>query len=542
MSDHPATIEERISEAETILRADPSQVADVVRRLGALDPQVYPAGAAAAMIFDGNARVMVGDYAAARPLLEEGLALRGEPGLGVRACQGLGALHALTGEFGQALEYHMQGLTLARTLDEKLQSRPGLLSRTLMNIGNLYFALRDYEQALAYHSEALHEVQTYQGRSFMPRLSIASDRALLGQLQEALALRRVLLAEARQGKSVVEEAFILTDLADNLLDLGQHAEARQTAQAALDLAGSLGLQQERGQMLGVLGRLEALEGRSGQARTYLEEVVDLGQQMSSFKLQVMAHRSLSELLESAGDLKGALRHARAYHEVERRELLLLAERRTQLLGTQLKVELLRRQAEEQDRQNAALEAVNQQLRETQTRLLYAATHDALTGLVVRAALEEAMSDDLLLAPERLRGLLMIDVDHFKQINDAFGHYVGDLFLQEIARRLRAAAQPTDDVARQGGDEFTVYLRDLESPAEAMQRAEALLQAVSTPVTAEGHTLPVTASIGVAVYPYDGRDVPTLEKHADVALYRAKAKRHQVCAFSSGAADAGSRPA
>lgn len=534
-----------MSEAEATLRADPTQVTDVIRRLRELDPQAYPAGAAAAMIFDGNAQVMVGDYGAARPLLEEGLALSAqweEPSLGVRACQGLGALHALTGEFGQALEYHMQALTLARTLDETLQSRRGLLSRTLVNIGNLYSALQDYEQALAYHSEALREVETQEGRTFMPRLHIASDKALLGQLEEALQLRWALLDEAREGKSVIEEAFILTDLADNLLQVGQHAEARQIAQVALELSGSLGLQLERGHMLGVLGRLEAIEGRSAQARTYLEETLGLGQQLSSVKLQLAAHRSLSELLEAAGDLKGALRHAWAYHDLERRELLLLAERRTQLLGTQLKVELLRRQAEERERQNAALEAVNQQLRETQTRLLYAATHDALTGLLVRAALEEAMSDDLLLAPEPLRGLLMIDVDHFKRINDAFGHHVGDLFLKEIARRLRCAAHPTDDVVRQGGDEFTVYLRDLASREEAVQRAEALLQAVSAPVTAEGHTLPVTASIGVAVYPYDGRDVATLEKHADIALYRAKEKRDRVCAFSSGAAEAGVGPA
>ena len=101
------------------------------------------------MIFDGNARVMVGDYGSARPLLEEGLALSArleEPGLGVRVCQGLGAMYVSTGEFGQALEYHTQALTLARSLAENLQSRPGLLSRTLMNIGNLYSALQDDEQ------------------------------------------------------------------------------------------------------------------------------------------------------------------------------------------------------------------------------------------------------------------------------------------------------------------------------------------------------------------------------------------------------------
>lgn len=533
------TIEQLITEAEATLRADPSQVETVIRQLAELDPQAFPAGRAASLIFGGNARVMAGEYAAARPLLEEGLALSTrleELGLAVRACNGLGAVHVMTGEFGQALDLHMQGLTLARSLNREAQSRSGLLSRTLMSIGSLYYALHDHEQALAYHSEALQEAERGQGRTFMPRLNMATNQASLGHLENALTLRRELLAEARQSGSTVEEAFVLSDLADNLLQLGHFTEAREVALSALSLTKALGLQLEHGQMLRVLGLLEAAGGRPELARPLLEQALALGERMPSTPLQLAAHRDLSGVLESAGDLAGALRHARAHHALERRDLLLIAERRTQMAGTQLKVELLRRQAEEQDRQNAALEAVNQQLRETQERLLYAATHDDLTGLVVRAALEEAMADDLLLAPDRLRALLMIDIDHFKQVNDSFGHHVGDAFLQEIARRLRAAASPTDDVARRGGDEFTVYLRNVDSPAEAMHRAELLLRAIARPMTLEGHSLLVTTSIGMAVYPHDGTDVVTLEKHADIALYRAKEKRNQVCRFESVTGD------
>lgn len=534
------TIEQLMTEAEATLRADPGQAETVIRQLAELDPQVFPAGRAASLIFGGNARVMAGEYAVARPLLEEGLALSTrleEPGLTVRACNGLGAVHVMAGEFGQALDLHMRGLTLARTLKGEAQSRSGLLTRTLMNIGNLYFALHDHEQALAYHRGALHEAERAQGRTFMPRLNMATNQASLGDLDGALALRRELLTEARRSGSTVEEAFVLSDLADNLFCLRQFAQARDVAQGALTLTGTLGLQLEHGQMLRILGLLEAAEGRPEQGRSLLEQALALGERMPSTPLQLAAHRDLSEVLEAGGDLAGALRHARAYHDLERRELLLIAERRTQMAGTQLKVELLRRQAEEQDRQNAALEAVNQQLRETQERLLYAATHDDLTGLVVRAALEEAMADDLLLAPDRLRALLMIDIDHFKQVNDSLGHPVGDAFLQEIARRLKSAAAPTDDVARRGGDEFTVYLRDLDSPAEAMDRAEQLLRAIARPMTLEGHSLRVTTSIGVAVYPHDGPDVVTLEKHADIALYRAKEKRNQVCRFGNAAGEA-----
>ena len=167
-----------------------------------------------------------------------------------------------------------------------------------MNIGNLYSALRDHGQALIYHSEALHEAEQGNGRTFMPRLSRATDQAMLGHLDGALALRRELLAEARQGGSAVEEAFILSDLADNLLHLGQHTEAREVALSALGLTRSLGLHLEHGQMLRILGCLEAAEGRPEQARSFLEQALALGEQMPSTQLQLAAHRDLSEVLET----------------------------------------------------------------------------------------------------------------------------------------------------------------------------------------------------------------------------------------------------
>jgi diguanylate cyclase (GGDEF)-like protein len=118
-------------------------------------------------------------------------------------------------------------------------------------------------------------------------------------------------------------------------------------------------------------------------------------------------------------------------------------------------------------------------------------------------------------------LLFIDLDHFKQINDALGHHVGDLLLQAVAMRLNNCLRSSDTVSRQGGDEFVLLLPDIHSPQAVAQVCRMLMDDLTASYQLEQHHLQITASIGISLYPLDGTDINSLMKHADTAMYHAK---------------------
>jgi len=156
-------------------------------------------------------------------------------------------------------------------------------------------------------------------------------------------------------------------------------------------------------------------------------------------------------------------------------------------------------------------------------LLHMATHDSLTGLPNRNLLQDRVSQAIGYAERMQRELavLFIDIDRFKNINDSLGHAAGDQLITIMAQRLRAAVRTVDTVARVGGDEFVVILTDLSRESDIAKVLPGLLAAITQPMPVDGHQLTVTGSIGISVYPRDGRDVSTLLKNADTAMYRAK---------------------
>jgi len=164
------------------------------------------------------------------------------------------------------------------------------------------------------------------------------------------------------------------------------------------------------------------------------------------------------------------------------------------------------------------------LRKREQQELYdLATHDALTGLPNRFLFSERFRHAMVRAKRasHLVGLLYLDLDRFKPVNDLLGHKCGDMLLQAVAKRLKRSVREEDMIARLGGDEFAVILEHLSRPRDAAATARKILHALARPVLLQGHQARITASIGISVYPIDGDDVETLIKRADGAMYRAK---------------------
>ncbi|GJQ49618.1 MAG: GGDEF domain-containing protein [Candidatus Kuenenia stuttgartiensis] len=133
-------------------------------------------------------------------------------------------------------------------------------------------------------------------------------------------------------------------------------------------------------------------------------------------------------------------------------------------------------------------------------------------------------------------VMFLDLDGFKEVNDAFGHQTGDQLLREIAYRLNQTVRKSDTIARMGGDEFTVLLTQVEHESNIISVADKILEAVRQPVVLDGNTISITISIGIAQYPDNGKDVNTLLKSADIALYRAKESGKNNYQFSSFSED------
>jgi len=164
-----------------------------------------------------------------------------------------------------------------------------------------------------------------------------------------------------------------------------------------------------------------------------------------------------------------------------------------------------------------------QKKRTEEDIAYRANYDALTGLPNRNLLAERLGQALKQARrENSRvAVMFVDLDYFKQVNDTLGHAVGDRLLQLVAERMRMCVRETDTIARMGGDEFVILLMDIDAAAPAGIVADKLLTQMAEVFSIEGNEIHIGASIGITLFPDDGRDVDTLFRNADLAMYRAK---------------------
>lgn len=172
---------------------------------------------------------------------------------------------------------------------------------------------------------------------------------------------------------------------------------------------------------------------------------------------------------------------------------------------------------------AVILANQQRLRQAFQIITQQARFDSLTNLPNRHYFQDLLGDYIANCERREErfALLFIDLDHFKEVNDALGHAAGDELLMVIAQRLKSALRSNDIVARLGGDEFIVVLKNITEPVHAQMQAQKLLKHIHEPVSLQQREVIVNASIGIAIYPHDGKSVNELLKSSDLAMYNAK---------------------
>ena len=191
---------------------------------------------------------------------------------------------------------------------------------------------------------------------------------------------------------------------------------------------------------------------------------------------------------------------------------------------------------------AELAAANEKLQaevfermQTEQQIWHMAHHDALTGLPNRALLQDRLAQALHQASRRDNrvAVMFLDLDRFKSINDSLGHAVGDELLKQVAERLRGSVRSMDTVSRLGGDEFVVVLHDVGNADDVVMVAEKILASLAPPLQIENHSLHMTPSVGISVFPDDGTDAMQLMKNADTAMYHAKAAGRNNFQFFAG---------
>ena len=165
------------------------------------------------------------------------------------------------------------------------------------------------------------------------------------------------------------------------------------------------------------------------------------------------------------------------------------------------------------------------------RSQYLALHDDLTSLPNRRKFQAQLAERITLCAQtgESLGLLQIDLDRFKQVNDAYGHHIGDLLLQQVAERMRLRIRRGDLLARTGGDEFSLILAQPNSPKDIHTVADSLMELLSLPFSINSHPMEIGASIGAAIYPEDAQDASSLYIAADLRMYEEKEIRRGLSA-------------
>lgn len=439
--------------------------------------------------------------------------------------------HQGLGDRAQALEFYQRQLEWAQKLDSEDD-----LFTAYHDLGVYFLVEGDPTRELAYYQKAQAYVGSDQNREAFLQLNLANHYSAIGQLGEAQAYAERALKLARTcgmtrviRYSLETSAEILLKLEDYPGALGVYRDILRLSEEMQELSGTLFL---------AIAEIYLAAGDSAAARAELEKALNLLEREGDKRALTQCHHLLYTLYKQQQAFGSALEHLEHYHAYYEAIYNEESEMRVRALDVIHRMDALRQESELLQQQNQELEAHLHELRKLHEQVRELSVRDPLTGLYNRRYLFE--QSEILFSPAKPQwqplSVAMIDIDHFKAVNDSYGHIVGDEVLRRVAEILKQVLRTTDLIARYGGEEFAVVMPDTKL-ASAVATCERLCHILREYDWSELHqNLKVTVSIGI-VSAVGGAEGETLFSLADEQLYLAKRSgRNRVYAFSLSTPD------
>jgi diguanylate cyclase (GGDEF)-like protein len=457
----------------------------------------------------------------------------GREQLGADLLNNLAATHHRVGQYAKSLELQLEALEIQRRLGDRSGE-----AKSLFNIGIAHIELGDHERCIQCleRALALHETLGNTMEQAAALNALAESLQAIGRLEEVPALLRQALALAVRVGDRSFESMTWVNLGSAYRKLGRTDDALNALRRGVQLAREV---QDLEFICAGLAECSSLTLELGDVNAALEdarEALRVALEVDLPEFEGKARLVLCEIAETLEDWRGATAHLKRLRELDET----ISERRGEERARQLSYEFQTAQAQrdadlERDR-NAALQALNAalerandekaklllELEERNARLERQSLEDALTGLGNRRFLEVSLQREAERA-RRVRkplSLAILDIDHFKEVNDSYSHQIGDAVLQSLALLLRSHARASDVIARYGGEEFVILCPDTDA-AQTRGLCERLRSAVEThdwERLAPGLRVTVSLGLGSAE---DAASLETLFASADAALYRAK---------------------
>jgi diguanylate cyclase (GGDEF)-like protein len=431
------------------------------------------------------------------------------------------------GDYDLATEYGMKSLQLAQeTLNRRRETR-------ILNILSVIYA--EAENLGAALEMGLKVVQNQRELGYLQGESIALNNLALtyldmGDGEKALSTCWNSLCIARENNLEVVEITVLSTLGEIYIGIQDLVNAEKTLLDTLARTRELGLGSDEFQCLYHLGRVYVQLGQEEEAIKYLQSGLSSSRESNDRRGEYLCHQLLTEIFEKKEDFETALKHHKQFHSLK--ESVFNESMSKRLMGLQVshQVETAKKDANIQYLKNIELKREIEERKFAQEALAKLAGIDFLTGVLNRREFFNLGEKEVTrtIQTDQPLSAILLDLDHFKQVNDTYGHAIGDHALIEITRVLQESLRQGEIIGRYGGDEFAIIL-PRSTREHARQIAERILEKLKsqTVPTKKGHIY-ITASLGIAELAQSAeKNLDDLLELADQALYQAKnAGRHQ----------------